>query len=241
MNDRSEWRMMRAGKITASRLDDICTASGKWTQASMSYLYQLQRERILGAPMPEVSSKAMEWGNEQEPYAVDWLRHNMPEEYRGMKVRHYDVDFESKVFVSTDYGYGCSPDADIYDGESIRALVEIKSPYRSVELCTIFSPTMPYELKKERVKKEHGMQLAGQLLLYPEVEKILLLKYDGQDDDDDNDMRSPLDPSRGILFEFRRDEFDLEGIEERIRFADRVLSEGLDIEEINELWKKRTS
>lgn len=232
MNDEA-WKLKRAGMITASRLEDICTASGKWTQASVSYLYQLQRERTLGYPVVTSSSKAMDWGNENEPYAIEWLRENY-----SPHVRHYDRDFGEKVFLATDWGYGCSPDADITDADGRTVeLIEIKCPYRSQELYTMFSPTLPYAEKKKRVMKEHGTQMAGQLLLFPDVQRITLLKYDAMDDDDPNDTRSPLDMSRGITFTFRRDEFDLEEMERRIRFADAYLRAGKDLEKIQKEWE----
>jgi hypothetical protein len=65
------------------------------------------------------------------------------------------------------------------------------------------------------------------------------MKYDPQDDNDPFDLRSPLDPSRGILFDYTREEFGayLETIKERVIFADQFLDSGRDIDLINNDWE----
>lgn len=67
-----QWRMDRAGKITASRFKDVMdmTKAGKPTAARESYMYELVAERVNGKPNRSQSSRAMEHGTVSEDHAV---------------------------------------------------------------------------------------------------------------------------------------------------------------------------
>jgi putative phage-type endonuclease len=67
-----EWRIERAGKITASRFDDVLamTKANKPTAAREAYMYELAAERISGKPNRSQSSRAMEHGTVSEDHAV---------------------------------------------------------------------------------------------------------------------------------------------------------------------------
>jgi hypothetical protein len=75
------------------------------------------------------------------------------------------------------------------------------------------------------------------LLAYPNVQKIRLLKYRPQLDENQYDRRPVTDPTRGVMFEFTREEFasDMIKFEARARFADAYLKSGQDLEKINGL------
>lgn len=234
-----EWLQHKVGVISTSELSKLMptTASGKWTAGNKSYLYKIQRQRHLRQPSPPVHSRTMQIGIENEPYAVAWLRENTT-----MNIRHCSVDYPEKLFINTGWGLGCSPDVyevDIVMIEKILSLVEIKCVAGEESTNFYFSPTISFEKKRMRAFDEHRDQMAGQLLSHEGVDIVRLMKYDPQDDNDPFDLRSPVDPSRGILFDYTRAEFGiyLDTIKERVVFADAYLESGKDIDLINNDWE----
>lgn len=245
-----EWLQEKIGIISTSELSRLMptTASGKWTAGNKSFLYKIQRQRFLKQPSPPVYSRTMQIGIENEPYAVAWLRANTD-----MRIAHCSVDFPKKIFVKTKWGLGCSP--DVYEiamrdfvnefkvvlktEEYIKSLIEIKCVAGEESTNFYFSPTISFEKKRMRAFDEHRDQMAGQLLTHEGVDIVRLMKYDPQDDNDPFDLRSPLDPSRGILFDYTRAEFGiyLDTIKERVVFADAYLESGKDIDLINNDWE----
>ena len=65
-----EWLQARCGIITASRIADIIakTKTGESTSRA-NYRAQLVAERMTGKVQESFCNTAMQWGNEQEPYA----------------------------------------------------------------------------------------------------------------------------------------------------------------------------
>lgn len=228
-----EWLRKKIGVISASELHLLMSKSGKFTDGNITYLRKIERQRYLKEPAPRVYSKAMQFGTDNEPYAVEWLRHNT-----FYKIVHCDVDLPEKVFKKTRWGLGASPDC-FADKDT---LVEIKCVYGEAETNLIFSPSASYEKKLNHCFSEHKDQMIGQLLVYPKIKKIILFKYDPQDDENEFDLRSALDPSRGIMFEFTREDFGnaLESTKNRVIFADKYLKSGKDLELINEEWNYLT-
>ena len=66
-----EWRAMRCGKVTASRIADVMAKgrSGAPSLSRASYMGQLVAERLTGNPHEGYKSGCMEWGNEVEAEA----------------------------------------------------------------------------------------------------------------------------------------------------------------------------
>jgi hypothetical protein len=229
------------------------SASGKWIEGNIDYLYEIQYQRLTGEPEPPITARPMRIGIENEPYAIAWVRENYPD----LNVLHCGADFTELIFEEPypDLMFGASPDAFITQKEAIKnmadgrviydsaiksfisALLEVKCVVGRKETVRYFSPTLPDEVKKDMVKKEHGWQMAAQLFAYPNVQKIYLLKYLPQMDDNEWDLRPASDPSRGIMFEFSRGELAIEiaTFEHRLRVADVYLKSGRDLEKINDL------
>lgn len=245
-----QWLLKKIGKFSASRADDLMSKSGTWTVGNINYLYDIQDQRTTQEPPPHVEARPMKIGTENEPYAVEWLRENHPD----MHILHCDVDFTEKIFDEPwpDVMFGASPDAfvmstpqsedwdHIYNDHiksQITELIEIKCLVGRTNTARYFSPTLPFLTKRMMAFEEHGMQMAAQLLAYPDVQKIRLLKYRPQLDENQYDLRPVTDPTRGIMFEFAREEFasDMIKFEARARFADAYLKSGKDLEKINGL------
>jgi len=247
------WHLAKVGSFSASRIVDLMSKSGKFTVANIDYLYEIQQQRVSGEPEPPIFDRTMQVGIENEPYGVEWTRENTP-----LRVLHADRDFIDKIFEKTDYGFGVSPDAFIvpanaefdkdengqlyYDDhvrDNITALLEVKCVVGRKKCNWYFSPTVPFAKKRAAVLEEHRDQMAAQLLVYSNINKIYLLKYRPQIDDNDFDRKDVTDPTRGLLFEFTREEFGtyLDEIKERIVFSDNYLKEGLDPDLINDSYK----
>lgn len=65
-----EWRALRCGKVTASRIVDIMAKTKSGPSASrMNYLAELVAERLTGTPADNFQSSEMRRGNEVEPDA----------------------------------------------------------------------------------------------------------------------------------------------------------------------------
>ena len=225
------WFRKRVGVITASEVDKLFSASGKWIEGNITYLYQKQYERTYNEPLCPKSARSLTLGTENEPYAIEWMRSQHPE----WIIKHCSKDFDEIVFVKNDWGLGGSPDGFVFEEDILTKLIEIKCVVGDKQICRYFSNTLPYEKKRIEAFEEHKYQLYAQFLLFPEVEEIILLKYRPQFDENPFDMLDVLDESRGIEFIFTRQEMGdmLQVVEDRVRFADEYLKSGQDLEMIN--------
>ena len=131
-----EWKAARLGHVTASNMADVM-AKGKSGEAVTRYKYKVRivAERLTGTPPESYSNAAMEWGIEQEQFAV--------------------MAYEAKADVLTDRtGFwlhpeikwlGVSPDRLVGDN----GLVEVKCPNTTTHLDYIFAGKIPAEYMKQ--------------------------------------------------------------------------------------------
>ncbi len=125
-----EWKALRLGKATASRMADICarTKTG-WGASRANYAAQLVAERLTGKVADSYSNAAMEWGNATEAEA------------RAVYTFFRDVTVDAVDFVPhpTIEMSGASPDGCIgTDG-----LVEIKCPNTATHIDTLLGRSVP--------------------------------------------------------------------------------------------------
>lgn len=67
-----EWLAARLGKVTASRISDLCAKTKTGYAASRrNYLAQLVAERLTGTVQESYTNGAMQWGLDTEPHAAD--------------------------------------------------------------------------------------------------------------------------------------------------------------------------
>jgi len=247
------WHLAKSGHFSASKAANLMSKSGKFTMGNIDYLYEIQQQRVSGEPEPPIYARPMQIGIENEPYGVAWVRENTP-----FRVLHADCDFTDKIFEKTDYGFGASPDAFImpadcefdkdengqlyYDShviDNILALLEVKCVVGRKECNWYFSPTVPFAKKRAVVFEEHRDQMAAQLLVYPNISKIYLLKYRPQIDDNEFDVLPVTDATRGMLFSFARSSFGsyINQIKRRVMFADNYLKTGKDPDKVNDFYR----
>lgn len=125
-----EWFAARAGKVTASRVVDLMAKTKSGYSASRdNYLAQLIVERFTGGKAESFTSAAMQWGNEQEPFARAAY-----EVRKGVFVD--EVSFIPHPNID---GAGASPDGLVGDD----GLVEIKCPNTATMIDTLINETVP--------------------------------------------------------------------------------------------------
>lgn len=108
------WEQLRCGIPTASNFGKIVTpVKGQLSAASKSYAIELLANE-LGVSVPAPPSFWMEWGTENEPYAVAAY-----EAMRGVK-----TELVGFVWPDDHSRYGCSPDRLVGDD----GLLEVKCP-----------------------------------------------------------------------------------------------------------------
>lgn len=234
MDDKQKyWLESKVGYISASRLHELMSASGKFTKVNIDYLYDIQQQRHTKEPAPDIHAEPLEFGTENEQYAVAWLKKNTTYNILWCK-----TDFETVPFITTNYGFGASPDVYHMDGDNPTVIGEIKCVFGRTNVCRYFSPTLSYNTKRAMVLAEHKDQIVGLFLTHPHIKDVFLLKYNPQNDDSEFDLRSPVDKDRGILFYFKRGEFPLQSYKRRIKFCDDYLKSGKDLESINKEWEE---
>lgn len=201
MDKEQRWLQKRLGKITASELSNITSASGKIIDGVVSYIRSKRFERNHGFSLP-VNSREMELGKQNEPMAIAWYRANYPQSPIVYAQEPPEIPFWENPLVPN---YGASPDAFSPD-EMI--VVEIKCTISNGAIEFYFDPATSFEEKKARAAKEHLDQILGHFISNPKVMLVRLVKYCPQNDYIDQDRDSPLAPWRGIVFEFERRNYE---------------------------------
>jgi putative phage-type endonuclease len=125
-----EWKAMRCGKVTASRVADVVAKTKTGPSASRAnYLAQLVAERLTGSPAESYTNAAMQHGTDTEPKARAAY-----EFYQGASVEQVAFVPHPKINEA-----GASPDGLVgADG-----LVEIKCPNTATHLETLLGQAVP--------------------------------------------------------------------------------------------------
>lgn len=125
----AEWFAERAGKVTASRVADVCakTKTG-WGASRANYAAELIAERLTGAKVDGYTNAAMQHGIDTEPQA------RIAYEFQT------DVDVVQVGFIPhpTIAMSGASPDGYVGD----EGLVEIKCPSIATHIDTLLTGTI---------------------------------------------------------------------------------------------------
>lgn len=110
-----EWKQLRLGKVTASRIADVLSKGKSGESASRkNYKTELVVQRLTGEPGESFTNAAMEWGTNTEPFArAAYEVHTHNAVIQVPFVSHFTID-----------NFGCSPDGMI----STDGLIEIKCP-----------------------------------------------------------------------------------------------------------------
>ena len=125
-----EWKALRLGKVTASRVSDVVarTKTG-YGAGRANYMAQLIAERLTGTPAESYTNAAMQHGTETEPEA-----RSAYEFYQGVNVKEVAFVPHPKIDQA-----GCSPDGLVGDD----GLTEIKCPNTATHLETLLGQAVP--------------------------------------------------------------------------------------------------
>ncbi len=126
----AEWKAIRLGKVTASRVSDLIakTKTG-WGASRANYMAELLAERLTGVPADSYTNAAMAWGTEQEPTA------RLAYEFRGMiEVEQIGFIHHPAIEMS-----GASPDGLV----GTEGMVEIKCPNTATHIETLLVGRIP--------------------------------------------------------------------------------------------------
>lgn len=217
MDKNDIWLKRRLGMITASELGQITSAKGGIIETNLSYIRAKRWERKHGFSHP-VFAHAMEVGNQQEPMIYEWCKANLP-----LPEIVYSKDLpEIPFWIAADCPVGASPDAFV---PSQQIVLEFKTLVGNTAIEYFGDEFTPYEEKKLAVWKDHGDQLLGQFISNSAVEEIWLVKYIYCDEFIAEDTDSPLASWRGLVFKFRREDFEasIEAMRERIILFDKMI------------------
>lgn len=128
-----EWFAARCGIVTASVVGQLVTPTLKTANndTSRGLTMALVAERITGHVEPTQTSRAMERGTLDEPYARDvYSEHHAPVTELGFMVRQFDG-----------FKIGFSPDGLVHED----GLIEIKSRAQKIQLKTVLADEVPAE------------------------------------------------------------------------------------------------
>lgn len=133
-----EWRAARLGHVSASSVADVMSkgrSEGSESETRKKYRLKIAAERLTGASGDSYSNAAMEWGNEQEPFA------------RMAYEAHRDVMVDKTGFWlhPSIKWLGVSPDGLVGDD----GLVEIKCPNTTTHLEWVFAGKTPAQHMKQ--------------------------------------------------------------------------------------------
>lgn len=124
------WIQIRLGKVTASRIADVCarTKTG-WGASRKNYMAELVAERLTGEQAEGFTNAAMQWGTDMEPEARIAY-----EFYRDATVS--EVGFVPHPSIADT---GASPDGLVDES----GLVEIKCPNTATHIDTLRGGSLP--------------------------------------------------------------------------------------------------
>jgi putative phage-type endonuclease len=136
-----EWKQIRLGKVTASRVSDVCaTTKTGWGSSRANYAAQLIAERLTGQPQDTYTNAAMIHGIETEPDARAAYEFKTDE-----AVQLVGFVPHQKIAMS-----GASPDGLIGDA----GLIEIKCPNTATHIDTLLG---------DEIDKKYLTQIQWQL------------------------------------------------------------------------------
>ena len=124
-----EWRQLRLGKVTASRVADVMSKVKTGESASRkNYKMDLVVERLTNIPTSSFTSPAMAWGTETEPLArmaYEALTGTFVDQVAF--IQHPSIEW-----------FGCSPDGVVGNG-----LIEIKCPNTATHIEYLLAGSPP--------------------------------------------------------------------------------------------------
>lgn len=161
------WLKRRSTKITASGLQKLNTPGTKgrlFGDTAIGYIEDIVMQ-IQEGDLIESQDKASVWqmqfGKDNEPLAVEWIRDNFMEEFRSGT-----TDFGDVLFMCIGEHFGDSPDGLIYNDDELVAWGEIKCPANKKKAIKLTKPSVTLA----DVVDEYRWQFIGHFIGNPNVD-----------------------------------------------------------------------
>lgn len=227
-----EWKKKRATRITSSGLAKLNTGGrGKsefFGKTAIDYIddivFQIRENDLIDEP----SAWQMDFGKDNEPLALNWIRENFMEE-----VKSGATDFGDILFMCIGDHFGDSPDGLVYQNDELIAWLEIKCPANKKKACNLTQPNVTLA----DVVDEYRDQFIGHFIGNPECDFGWYVIYNAHT----NELTGkPY--NRGVRFVLRREDFEpsISIMEEKIyrvyQFIKLCVAGEYKPEQINEWW-----
>ena len=227
------WKIKRSKRITSSNLKKLNTGGTKgrlFGDTAIGYIEDIVMA-IQEDDLIEGDDKAtiwqMEFGKDNEPLAVNWLRENFMEE-----IKCGTTDFSDILFMCLGDHFGDSPDGIVYDGDEPISWLEIKCPANKKKAIKLTKP----EVALSDVVDEYRDQFIGHFIANPNVDMGWYVIYNAH-------VRADGKPyNTGRRFILHRKDFEpsITIMEAKIEKVYRFILECVDgkfkPENINEWW-----
>lgn len=227
------WLKKRSSRITASNLKKLNTGGTKgrlFGDTAIGYIEDIVMQ-IQEGDLIEAEEKAtiwqMQFGKDNEPLALNWLRENFMEE-----VKSGTTDFDEILFLCPSEGFGDSPDTLIYENDEVN-WCEIKCPANKKKAIKLTKP----EITLADVVDEYRDQFIGHFLGLPNSEKGYYVIYNAHIN---SFTGKPY--NRGVRFILNRADFEpsitlMEAkIEKVYRFILECVAGKYTADQVNEWW-----
>jgi len=162
------WKKKRSTRITSSCISKLNAggrgAANVFGKTAMSYISMIVTQIKEGDLMEETDRGTiwqMQFGTDNEPLAINWMRENFMEE-----VKSGTTDFGDILFMCPNEYFGDSPDGLVYNNDELLGWAEIKCPANKMKACTLTDGTQ----KLEDVIDEYKDQFIGHFIGNPECD-----------------------------------------------------------------------
>lgn len=230
------WKKKRSTRITSSAIKKLNSkgrgAANVFGLTAIGYINQIITQIKEGDLMDETDRGViwqMQFGTDNEPLAINWMRENFME-----VVKSGNDDFGDILFLCPNEYFGDSPDALVYnDDEELLGWAETKCPANKIKACNLTDGTK----KLEDVIDEYRDQFVGHFIGLPSADVGYYVIYNAHV----NALTGkPYD--RGVRFIIKREDlaYEIEQTEEKIRkvyeFIKLCVAGLQKVENINAWW-----
>lgn len=232
------WKLERSKRITSSGLKKLNTSGTKgrlFGDTAIGYIedivMQIQEDDLIEAE-DKATVWQMQFGNDNEPLAFNWIRENFME-----TVKCGTTDFSDILFIRKNQSFGDSPDGLVYDSDDyptawveVKCMANKKKAIKNTRSTTLLSD----------VVDEYRDQIIGHFIANENVDQGWLVLYNAH-------IRANGKPyNTGLRFVINRSDFEPsitlteKKIERVYQFILECVAGKYKPEDVNEWWNLTT-
>lgn len=229
-----KWLIDRSSRITSSNIVKLFmkgTKKAAFGKVAIAYIDDIIFQIRRGDLVDQVDAWQMNFGKENEPLAIEWLKDNC-----GMDEIIHAISEDGVITFKKALGecFGDSPDYFVKNSDGvIYAVGEIKCPANKKKACNAID-----KWTREGCVNEYRHQFVGHFIGSPEVNELHYTVYNAHA----NKITGKY-YNEGVTFIYTRKEFEglIDQAEYRIprvyEFIKLCLEGHQEVEEINDWWK----